>query len=122
MSQVIQLTVGEEGTFFYYLGLLVGMGLIGAYLWVVLTTITSGALFNYVLFIDGLLLVVSTFGLAFAATRSGRIGLTMISGVLGGIHGYLDIVLFPPIVGIVMFAWIAFGLLLSFATLSWLHE
>ncbi len=121
-NRVVQLTVSEEGAFFYYLVLLIGAGLLGAYFWVVLMSITPGAVFNYILFVSGLLLVSSTYGLALAASRPGRVMLTVLSGLIGGVHGYLDLALFTDLMGIVMFAWVAFGLLLSFAALSWLRE
>jgi len=98
---VIQLSYKEEGTFFYYLALLIGMGFIGAYFWI---------------------FVVATLGIAYATTRSGRIGATMLSGIFGGIHAYLDITQYTDLAGILLFAWIAFGLLLAFAAFAWLRE
>ena len=122
ICKVIDLVRGEEGTFFYYLGLLFGMVLIGAYLWLILTATITNALFHIILFTSGIFLVVSALGFAGANTRSSRIGLTMLAGIVGGIHAFLIFVLFDVIVAIILFAWIAFGALVAFATLSWLQE
>jgi hypothetical protein len=119
---VIQLVRGEEGTFFYYLGLLFGMTLIGAYFWLILNVTIVNLLIHMVFIMSGIFLVASALGFAAAETRSSRIGLTMLSGSVGGIHAYLIFVSFDVIAGIVLFAWIAFGALVAFATLSWLQE
>ncbi|MFW9893914.1 MAG: hypothetical protein ACFFFO_17045 [Candidatus Thorarchaeota archaeon] len=113
---------GEEGTFFYYLGLLFGMTLVGAYFWLILNHMIANVIFHAILVMSGVFLVASALGFAAAKTRSSRIGLTMLSGIVGGIHAYLIFVLFDLISGIVLFAWIAFGTLVAFATLSWLQE
>ncbi|MHA1958677.1 MAG: hypothetical protein ACW99U_00445 [Candidatus Thorarchaeota archaeon] len=112
----------EEGSFFYYLALLIGMTLVGAYFWTILDNLPSDFLVNYTLFLSGFFLVISTMGLGYTKDRSSRIGLTAVSGIFAGIHGYLDITLFPILTGIILFAWIAFGLLLSFAAFTWLKE
>ncbi|MFQ5832660.1 MAG: hypothetical protein ACE5H4_08165 [Candidatus Thorarchaeota archaeon] len=112
----------EEGTFFYYLALLIGMTLIGSYLWIILTVAPIDPSYQYVIFMSGVLLVVSTLGIAYANTRSGRIGLTMLSGIFAGVHGYLDITQYTDLAGILLFAWLAFGLLLAYAAFSWLRE
>jgi hypothetical protein len=115
---------GEEGTFFYYLALLIGMVLWGSYLWTIINTTVfpTEFLFLWILVFSGVLLAVSAFGFAATTTRSGRVGLTMIAGILGGIHGYLIFVMYDLIQGIVLFAWMAFGLLISFAAFNWLYE
>ncbi len=113
---------GEEGTFFYYLGLLVGMTLVGSYLWLILNEAIANVIFHMILFMSGVFLIAAALGFAAAKTRSSRIGLTMLSGIVGGIHAYLIFVLFDLIAGIILFAWIAFGSLVAFATLSWLQE
>ena len=119
---MIQLSYKEEGTFFYYLALLIGMGFIGAYFWIIMTVAPINLAFQYVIFLSGLFFVVATLGIAFAATRNGRIGATMLSGVFGGVHAYLDITQYTDLAGILLFAWVAFGLLLAFAAFSWLRE
>ncbi|MFW9908022.1 MAG: hypothetical protein ACFFEF_05565 [Candidatus Thorarchaeota archaeon] len=112
----------EEGGFFYYLALLIGMVFVGAYLWHIMTTPTSSQIFQFILVMSGILLVASSFMFAYSNTRSMRIGMTMASGILGGIHGFLTLTLFDLITGIILFAWMAFGILLAFAAFNWLHE
>ena len=74
-------------------------------------------------FLSGLVLVLSTIALGQAKTRPGRTGLTIFSGLIGGVHGYMDIVLFPNwLFGTLLFFWIGFGVLLTAAALSWLPE
>ena len=121
---MIHLARGEEGTFFYYLALLIGMALLGAYFWTIMnaTIVVVNIIFHFLLVLGGMLLVVSAFGFASANTRSSRVGLTMLTGILGGIHAYLVFMMFDLIMGIVLFAWMAFGLLIAFAAFNWLYE
>jgi hypothetical protein len=121
---VIHLASGEEGTFFYYLALLIGMALLGAYFWTLMNTtiVVVNILLYWALVMGGMLLAVSTFGFASANTRSSRVGLTMLSGILAGIHAYLIFTMFDLIMGIILFAWMGIGLLIAFAAFSWLHE
>jgi len=118
------LTSGDEGTFFYYLALLIGMALLGAYFWTLInTTIVGVSVILYLtLIMGGILLVGSTFGFASARTRSSRVSLTMLSGILAGIHAFLIFTIFDLIMGIILFAWMGIGLLIAFAAFSWLHE
>ncbi len=116
----------DDGTVWHYLGLLTGMAFIGSYLWYLiypfgLASYPSPSVSN-ILVITAILLVVSTLALGFAKTRNERIATTMVSGSLGGIHGYMDIIFFTPGAGIILFAWIAFGLLLAFSVLAWMVE
>jgi hypothetical protein len=123
ICKVIDLVRGEEGTFFYYLGLLFGMVLIGAYFWLILNATITNLIFHAIFVFSGIFLVASALGFAGANTRSSRVGLTMLAGIVGGIHAFLIFVLFTDlIIAIVLFAWIAFGTLVAFATLSWLQE
>ena len=121
---MIYLARGEEGTFFYYLALLIGMALLGAYFWTLMNTpvMVVSVIFHWILVMGGIFLVVSAFGFASAKTRSGRVGLTMLTGILAGIHAYLIFMMFDVIMGIVLFAWMAFGLLIAFAAFNWLYE
>jgi hypothetical protein len=121
---VIHLTSGEEGTFFYYLALLIGMVLLGAYFWTLInTTIVGVSVILYLtLIMGGILLIGSTFGFTSAKTRSSRVGLTMLSGILAGIHLFLIFTIFDLIMGIILFAWMGIGLLIAFAAFSWLNE
>jgi hypothetical protein len=121
---VIHLVRGEEGTFFYYLALLLGMAMLGIYFWAIISvTLASMYLFfQWILIMGGILFVGSAFGFISAKTRSSRVSLTMLSGILGGIHSYLIFVLFDIIVAIILFAWMAIGLLIAFAAFNWLYE
>ncbi|TFG33624.1 hypothetical protein EU527_07395 [Candidatus Thorarchaeota archaeon] len=112
-----------RGTLFYYLVLLIGMGLIGAYFWLIVTADITDRMVKMAFFLTGFCLVLSTFALAGATKRVSRIAFTTISGLSGGIHGYLDIVLFQEgLWGALLFGWIAFGLLLAYAALAWIPE
>jgi hypothetical protein len=121
---VIHLTSGEEGTFFYYLALLIGMVLLGSYFWTLMNTtiVVVNLILYWTLILGGMLLVGSTFGFSSTNARSSRVGLTMVTGILGGIHIYLLFTLFDLILGIILFAWMGIGLLIAFAAFSWLHE
>ena len=120
---VMVLSHREERSVFLYIGLLVGMGFLGAYFFVLLLSPIVDPLIRIVFFLTGILLVISSLSLAYAKTRKERISLTIISGVFGGIHGYLDLALYlEGFMGIIMFAWIAAGLLLTFACFSWILE
>ena len=120
---MIHLVRGEEGTFFYYLGLLMGMALLGAYFWFIMNApVVVNMLFYLILVLGGILLVGSAFGFASANTRSSRVALTMLTGILGGIHAYLVFTIFDFILAIILFAWMAFGLLIAFAAFNWLFE
>jgi hypothetical protein len=98
------------------------MGFLGAYFWISLTVTPIRPEYQYIIFLSGLFFVVATLSIAFSNTRNGRIGATMLSGVFGGVHAYLDITQYTDLAGILLFAWIAFGLLLAFAAFSWLRE
>jgi hypothetical protein len=116
----------DDGTIWHYLGLLVGMAFIGSYLWYLLfpfgLTVYPDQSQTQILVITAILLVVATIALGFAKSRNERVVTTMASGALAGVHGYLDLYLFSPGAGIILFAWISFGLLLAFAVLAWLQE
>ena len=114
--------LSDEGGFFYYLALLAGMFLIGAYLWLIMIVPTFSQMFQLVLLLSGILLVVVAMTFVYARTRSSRIGLTVATGILGGIHGYLDLALYGWFVGLVLFAWMAFGLILAVSAYNWLYE
>ncbi|MBN2229133.1 MAG: hypothetical protein JW779_06025 [Candidatus Thorarchaeota archaeon] len=112
-----------RGTFFYYLVLLIGMGLLGVYFWIILTATISDIAIKLVLFLSGIVTVCSTFALARTKSRPGRVSLTTLSGIIGGVHGFLIITLFPEgLMGALLFFWMACGLLLAFAALAWLPE
>ena len=107
------------------------MVLVGSYIWLILNATVWNLLFHAILVMSGVFLVAAALGFATAKTRSSRVGLTMLSGITGGIHAYLIFAyltfnpisgLFDVLVAIILFAWVAFGTLVSFATLSWLQE
>ena len=121
---MIYLVRGEEGTFFYYLALLIGMALWGAYIWTIMNTtvLVVSVLVIWLLVFSGLFLGVAAFGFAAAKTRSSRVGLTMLTGILCGVHAYLIFSMYDLIMGIILFAWMALGLLIAFAAFNWLYE
>jgi len=121
---VIHLARGEEGKFFYYLSLLIGMALLGAYMWIIMSAALAPqyVFFHLVLFMSGILLIASAFGFVATDTRSSRVALTIVSGVFGGIHSYLIFVLFEFLTNVILFALMALGLMIAFAAFNWLHD
>jgi len=115
---------GEEGKFFYYLSLLIGMALLGVYLWIITSAVLAPQymFFHWVLVMSGILLIASAFGFVAAKTRSSRVTLTIASGVLGGVHAYLIFVLFELLTNVILFAWMALGLMIAFAAFNWIYE
>ncbi len=112
-----------QGSPFYYLVLLLGMGFLGVYFWIILTASIANIVVYLILLMSAFVATTSTMGLAASKSRSGRLGLTMLSGFVGGIHGYLDIVLFPiGLYGAFLFFWWAIGLMMAFAALAWIIE
>ena len=100
------------------------MALWGAYFWTILNTpvlfVNIGLI--WLLVFSGMFLTITAFGFVAANTRSSRVALTMMTGILGGIHAYLIFTLYDLIMGIILFAWMAFGLLVAFAAFNWLYE
>jgi hypothetical protein len=121
---VIQLARGEEGKFFYYLALLIGMALLGIYFWIIATAVFAPQyiFFHWVLIISGILLIASAFGFVATNTRSSRVTLTIVSGILAGVHAYLIFVLVELFMSVILFAWMALGLLIAFAAFNWIYE
>ncbi len=119
---MIILSTRDEGGFFYYLALLIGMGLVGAYMWYILVTPSPYEVYNFIMYISGALLVATSFLFAYAKTRTSRVLMTVLSGIIGGMHFFLDIALYDYVMGLILFAWLAFGVLLSFAAFNWLLE
>lgn len=100
------------------------MALLGTYFWILMNTqyIVVGIVFPLILVLGGVLFVASAFGFVSAITRSSRVALTMLTGILGGIHVYLLFTMLDLITGIILFALMAMGLLIAFAAFSWLNE
>ena len=112
-----------RGTYLYYQALLFGTGFIGVYFWIILITPMADAMIKVIFFISGLVVAGSVYALARAETRSSRTSLTIISGLVGGAHCYMDIILFPDwFFGMFLFIWFFLGMLLSAAALHWLPE
>ena len=98
------------------------MSLYGAYLWYTLTTPAVFGIYYFIFFMSGVLLMVTSFLFVYVKTRASRVGMTVLTGLFGGIHFFLDITLFDTFMGVILFAWVAFGLLLAFAAFNWLLE
>jgi hypothetical protein len=115
-----------RGTIFYYLGLLLGMAMLGIYFWIILTANVANLLVYIIFLFTGIVATLTTMGLAAAKTRSGRMGLTTLSGLIGGVHAYLDIVLYPietyGFWGALLTFWWLCGLMLAGAAVFWLTE
>ena len=100
------------------------MGLLGIYFWIIATAVLTpqNVFFHWVLIMSGILLIASAFGFVAANTRSSRVTLTMVSGILAGIHSYLIFVLFELLMSAILFAWMALGLLIAFAAFNWIYK
>ena len=100
------------------------MALLGAYMWIIVSAALAPQylFFKLVLFMSGILLIASAFGFVAANTRSSRVTLTVVSGVLGGIHAYLIFTLFEYLTNVILFAVMALGLMIAFAAFNWIYE
>jgi hypothetical protein len=98
--------------------------MIGIYFYIILTATIPDPIIYLAFILSGVLLVASVYGLARAQTRSARTSLTIISGLFGGAHAYMDIALFPMdwLFGSFLFIWFFLGLLIAAAALYWLPE
>lgn len=112
-----------RGTYLYYQALLFGTMIVGSYFWLILNAPIADAMVKITFFLSGILLVGSVYALSIAKTRPGRTSLTVLSGLVGGAHAYMDIVLYPDwLFGTFLFFWLFFGMLLTAAALHWLPE
>ena len=105
----------------YYSVLAIGLGLILLYMLWTMSSVTEPFL-RPLLLVDCSFFVLATAAVAYARTRPRRMALTFISGILGGIQGYLDVSLYAGYLGGLAFLWIAFGVLLVVASVGWLNE
>ena len=105
----------------YYTTLVLGASLICVFLGTMWLSQTSSELFKLVLMADSGLLVVVSLAFTLAKTRRHRTLMTILSGALFGIHGYLSIALYPGI-GVYVFGWFGFSLLIVFAAFNWFKE
>ena len=98
--------------------------MIGIYFYIILTATISDPIIYAAFILSGFMTAASVYGLARAPTRSSRTSLTIISGLCGGAHAYMDIALFPLdwLFGSLMFIWFFIGLLIAGAALYWLPE
>ena len=112
-----------RGTYLYYQALMFGTGFIGVYFYIILTAPISDVLTKMIFFLSGFTVAATVYALARAKTRSSRTSLTVISGLVGGAHVYMDITLFPDwFFGMFLFIWFFLGMLLAAAALHWLPE
>ena len=107
--------------FSYYLCMLSGIIFLYLYLWFILSIVFIDLFYKMVLFEASILLVATSLGFAYLKTRRTRIAMTVVSGSLAGIHGYLSIALFTG-AGVYMFGWLGFSVLLIFAAFNWFKE
>lgn len=110
----------EGSNFFTVLALMIGLGFAGSYMWFVCSPFYF-EFFHLLFYASGLSLIGISILFAYAKKRLIRVILTIGSGILGGIHFYLTVNLFPE-VGLILFAWMAFGLLLTVSGFLWLAE
>lgn len=98
--------------------------MIAIYFYIILTAVIPDPLIKLVFILSGFLVAASVYGLGNAKTRSARTSLTIISGLSGGAHAYMDIALFPMdwLFGSFLFIWFFLGMLIAAAALFWLPE
>ena len=105
----------------YYSTLVLGLSLIAVFLGAMWLSQTTNELFKLVLMADSGLLVLVSLAFTFAKTRKHRVLMTIISGALFGIHGYLSIVLYPEI-AVYVFGWFGLSLMIVLAAFNWFKE
>jgi hypothetical protein len=98
--------------------------MIGIYFYIILTATIPDLIIRMSFILSGVILAAAVYGLARAKTRSARTSLTIISGLFGGAHAYMDIALFPMdwLFGSFLFIWFFLGMLVAAASLYWLPE
>jgi hypothetical protein len=121
-SSVIELGPRSKSILVYYAVLAVGAALMVLYLSWAVTYADLESLRPF-LVADYLFFTASTLAISLSKKRSGRIALTILSGVSGGIEGYFDLLLHPESYsGLTLFLLGAFGVLLVLASISSLGE
>ncbi|MHA1577716.1 MAG: hypothetical protein ACTSU3_10185 [Candidatus Thorarchaeota archaeon] len=116
-----QASVHIRKFFSYYLCMLCGIIFLYLYMWFVLSIMFIDPFYKMILMDISILLVATSLGFAYMKTRPKRLLMTVISGSLAGIHGYLSLALFTG-AGVYMFGWFGFALLLIYASFNWLKE
>jgi len=97
--------------------------MIGVYFWILITTTIPDVTIKLIFFFSGLVLVGSVYALAKAKTRPSRTSATVLSGLVGGAHAYMAVILFPEwLFGTFMFFWFFLGMLIAAASIQWLPE
>lgn len=107
--------------FTYYSSMLLGIAFLLLYIWYTIGLLFIDPFYKMILIEASILLVATSLGFAYMKTRRTRIFMTVVSGSLAGVHGYLSIALFTG-AGVYMFGWFGFSLLLIFAAFNWLKE
>jgi hypothetical protein len=73
--------------------------------------------------LSGIFTVAAVYGLGKASTRASRTSMTIIAGLVGGAHTFMQFALFPDFLqGVFLFFWLFIGLLIGAAALFWLPE
>ena len=97
--------------------------IVGSYFWLILNAPIADAMIKITFFLSGIVMVGSVYALARAKTRPARTAFTVLSGLVGGAHAYMDVTLYPEwLYGTFLFFWLFFGMLLTAAALHWLPE
>ena len=100
-----------------------GTGMIGVYFYIILTATIPDDVLKIAFCLSGIVLAAAVYALAKADTRRSRTSLTVITGLVGGAHTFMQFVLFPDFLfGAFLFIWFFLGMLLSAASLQWLPE
>ncbi len=115
-----RLTIGW--TSLYYVGFLLGLFLVGTCLWVFFDTLLLTRWLDLILFGSGIGMFGSTILIVHANRRSTRLLLTIISGSLAGVYGFLAVVYYTVFPGYFMFMWLSFGTLLTLANYQWIAK
>ncbi|MBD3404764.1 MAG: hypothetical protein GF411_01355 [Candidatus Lokiarchaeota archaeon] len=107
---------------FHYIALALGIVSLTTYAWWVFFAGTWLFDLMDILFIaSGVAMIPITLIIGKADSRSGRVVFTIISGALGGVHGYLDLAFFPT-TGAMMFLLFGIGLLMTASALIWMEK
>ncbi len=111
----------QRGTFFYYLGLIVGAAFCGAFYGVILMASLPLTLFNYMMLGSSGVVLLGSLLFAHLHGRKPRLFLTILTAIPAGVFGFLSVKLFPGL-GLVYFGWLMFGILILSSVYSWTNE
>lgn len=107
--------------FSYYTCLVLGIIFFRLYIFYIVRFVSIDLFHKMTLVVVSILLVITSLRFAYLKTRRVRILMTVVSGSLAGILGYLSLALFTG-AGVYMFGWVGFSILLIFAAFNWLKE